>query len=952
MFNLRKISILFISVLVTFIVITAPNSVVYADGQLVDHVEVVDGPGRLKLTIHFITPVRYISHTPARKGKIMQVFFKDIIGGAVDGREQVRWPHDSNLPIEDIYFESGASGNPNLFIAFTKAVEFELLMAEDLRSMTLLIKSGATTTSISPPPPVQVNKVDQPQQKPPEKTKKIVYAITLESSVKPYLKDELPVLVGFEEYKVYSSRYQKNGLLGYKLRVGYFENKSEAKEALLKLKGRYPQAKVVFMAQRRGTQPSFYAINLDSDSRYTLASLPKQPDQLAQVLDFGSEWLFSSPDDLAVKSAADKDVLPEQRRHQLYVTRFKTDDGRVSKRLRLGFFMSKIQAQKTLATLAGKYPYAWVTKVAAAEKKQAERQALATLRYQATSVIAIIESTQHEQPRTGVRVKKGRAISLEKIDSLFAEAEKEMTGGNIRRAIQLYTKILTDLEHKKRKAALELLALARERNGQLAHARAEYKKYLELYPEGEDSERVRQRLAGLMTASASPREKLGKKKRGAYPTQVYGSVSQYYYYDETTDDNGITVVNRSSLSSNMDFNIRKRTASYDIRGLVVGGHDVDFKDSSNDETRVTSLYVDVVDKKRNISGRFGRQSKSTSGVLGRFDGGQMSYNIVPKIKVTGVGGYVVSSADVNDIDTDKYFYGLSLDIGTFASYWDFSPYVIEQKVEGLRSRQAVGAEVRFFHPNATFFSLTDYDIYYDDLNTFLFTGNINLPNKTMINLSADYRNNPILGLNNALQGHVGYTSVKSLDALYSEDELKDIVLNRTSRSKTFMFGVVQPVNTKLQVSADVTASKLSSLDAYLTSTSTLLEAVEGTDFDYYYSLQFIGSSLMKEGDLAIVGFNYTDATLYETYSVNLNTRYPFNRAWRINPRVRVDWRESKRDGTEQFKIRPLLRIDYNMRKPKVRFEVEIGAEWVDNKLPTETEKTSGYFATAGYRFTY
>jgi hypothetical protein len=230
----------------------------------------------------------------------------------------------------------------------------------------------------------------------------------------------------------------------------------------------------------------------------------------------------------------------------------------------------------------------------------------------------------------------------------------------------------------------------------------------------------------------------------------------------------------------------------------------------------------------------------------------------------------------------------------------------------------------------------------------------------MINMMADYRNSPILTMSNGLMGFSGLPEyqgyklelISEFEDLYDEDELKEIALNRTARSRSYMLGLVQPLNNKLQISADATATKLLPLDSYITSDGVTLVAMDGTDYDYYYSLQLIGSSLFKEGDIAIMGLNFTDATNHETYSASLNTRYPLSRNWRINPRVRVDWRENKRDDVEQFKIRPQLKIDFSLRKPRTRLEMEIGGEWVDNKLPEETEKTSGYFATIGYRYDF
>ena len=74
----------------------------------------------------------------------------------------------------------------------------------------------------------------------------------------------------------------------------------------------------------------------------------------------------------------------------------------------------------------------------------------------------------------------------------------------------------------------------------LAHAKAEYEEYLRLYPEGDGAERVRQRLEGILTARAKPKEKLRKTKRekdeGKWNSKVYGSFSQFYYRDVSFTD--------------------------------------------------------------------------------------------------------------------------------------------------------------------------------------------------------------------------------------------------------------------------------------------------------------------------------------------------------------------------------------------------------------------------------
>ena len=172
----------------------------------------------------------------------------------------------------------------------------------------------------------------------------------------------------------------------------------------------------------------------------------------------------------------------------------------------------------------------------------------------------------------------------EKLAELMKQARQSMTEWKYPRAIQLYTKIITLADGNVKKQAREFLGLARERNGQLAHAKAQYQSYLEDYPEGPDADRVRQRLAGLITAAKTPKVPLKEirpqtkleEKLSKWDTYFYGSLSSFYFYDQTTPEGGETRVNRSDMTSDFDFNARWRNEDYDMRLQSTGGYSKSF----------------------------------------------------------------------------------------------------------------------------------------------------------------------------------------------------------------------------------------------------------------------------------------------------------------------------------------------------------------------------------------
>src|SRR3974390_1155082 len=84
------------------------------------------------------------------------------------------------------------------------------------------------------------------------------------------------------------------------------------------------------------------------------------------------------------------------------------------------------------------------------------------------------------------------------------EARAALKKGRFHDAIQLLVKVLKYPENENSPEAQELLGLALQRSGQTDAARADYEDYLHRYPQGEGSDRVKQRLDGIVATSTDP----------------------------------------------------------------------------------------------------------------------------------------------------------------------------------------------------------------------------------------------------------------------------------------------------------------------------------------------------------------------------------------------------------------------------------------------------------------
>jgi hypothetical protein len=519
-------------------------------------------------------------------------------------------------------------------------------------------------------------------------------------------------------------------------------------------------------------------------------------------------------------------------------------------------------------------------------------------------------------------------------------------------AIGILTAALQGLDTRYRMEAQELLGLARERNGQLAHAKAEYERFLTLYPKGEPADRVRQRLAGLVTADQAIREKLRlsrqEEPQTAAPieTEVLGGFSQFYRRENQFQEGLGTDPLQSGLQSDLDLNAQRLGGTLNWRTRFSGGYLYDFLDDGPaPQTRVSSFYLDAEDKGMTYRGRVGRQTLTTGGVLGRFDGGTLGYRLNEWAKVNFVSGCPVEFSINRGIHCEKYFYGLNADLGTFYDSLDFNVFAIEQRADDLLDRRAIGGEMRYYESDRSLFALVDYDVSYSKLNTFLLLGTYIFENQATVNLILDHRTTPFLTTSNAIQGQP-VDSLNALQALFPEDQIRRLAKDRTPVSDSVTLGGSYPLNERFLLNGDVMFAHVSETDA-----SGGVPATPAVGVEKVYSTQLIGSNLFKEGDTSILGARFSDLDQTDITSLLVNTSYPVGPDLRISPTAQFDYFDND-DGTTDWTVFPQMRLTY-LVKSRLQIELQSGFEW------SLLGNTAGghfqfhdYFVSLGYRYDF
>lgn len=600
-------------------------------------------------------------------------------------------------------------------------------------------------------------------------------------------------------------------------------------------------------------------------------------------------------------------------------------------RQRLGFFDSAAAAQARMQQLGGAYPDAWVGEITDVERNAV----LSGARLVDHAKIIVRSDASPAAPE----------VSLERLTELTEEAKAAAAGGELTRAATIYERIAAYPVSPFRQDARELLGVVREKAGQIALAKAAYEGYLRDYADSAGAARVKQRLEALVAPPArmTARIESTRQRSQGEDWDLFGSLYQFYRYDQFQINDESARTTRSLLSTDLDVNARRRSDAMDLRTRLTGSYDHDFLDSTESEFRAAMAYVDLATRDQVHNARVGRQTRTSGGVLGRFDGAYYGYRFSERYRINAVAGAPVAST-ADSIDTDRTLYGASMDFGPYAQSWSLSLYGVQQTVEGLTDRQAAGVELRYLSPALSVFGLADYDVYFSEPNILYVIGSGNLGDSTTISVIADRRRSPLLSTSNALIGQTART-IGELQTSFSEAQIKALALDRTAVSSSYTLNLSQAIDQRFRLSGDVTSSRVGSTPA-----SGGVEAIPGSGPDWYYNLQLIGTSLLADSDLSIIGLRYVDASSYSGVAGLLNYRWRSRRRVDLNPRIRVE-RRSRDDGRVQWVYAPGLRALWSPSRAW-SLELELAAELSDQQIGELSDKSKLYFAYVGYRYDF
>lgn len=779
------------------------------------------------------------------------------------------------------------------------------------------------------------------------------YAVTLLSSFEPIPDALLPTdLRGSRVYRTQSVIFGKTI---YFIRLGFFNTPAEATAMRDELKARYPGA---YMTE---VTPEEYKSAAPGQAN-TLAPAARQAPPAAPASEVTYVVTLATSRTRAPTPSATLPAELTGKRMYLYDT---TQNGTTTHNLQLGFFATAAEAEASVRLLIAVYPEARVHSASGQERDESGR-----------TVVALpgTSSAVTPPPASAPLTEKTVDASVDsQAADLMEKSRAALTRGDNTSATQFLNKLLRLPPNAHTQDAQELIGLAQERQGNKTAALQEYKLYLRLYPEGLGSDRVRQRLLALEAAPA--RVPLKKPERSEAPVaSVRGSLSQYYYYGQSQTNSTTTVlgpttdsvsgVDQSALYTNLDLRGRYTNGDWDNRVAISDNYYKSFQDNTEDTNRLYSAYYETSNKVYEISGRFGRQPGTNGGVLGRFDGVTLGYNILPKWRLNVMAG---APAEFYDVNYSKSFWSTSLDFGLFDNHWNGSVYYIQQTVDGIADRQAIGTELRYFDPKGSALLYVDYDTLFGALNIATLQATWLSSPGTTWNALLDHRLAPTLMTSNALFSSPSET-IQSLLTTMTEEEIRQQAAANSPTFDTYMLGVSHNLNSTWQIGGDVKRYNLSAAPSSPNVTTTL-----GTGATMAYTVQTIANGLFRQRDLTVLSLTYLDGVTYQGESLSFTQRMLFRDSWTIDlalnyyvqkdePVETIILGDTHSILTDSNQFIPRIRVAYLWGK-NITLEAELGVarsntHSVDNNITTPgtpeitDTNTSRRFYSIGYRWNF
>ncbi|MFN0113072.1 MAG: hypothetical protein ACKVPY_00170 [Paracoccaceae bacterium] len=469
----------------------------------------------------------------------------------------------------------------------------------------------------------------------------------------------------------------------------------------------------------------------------------------------------------------------------------------------------------------------------------------------------------------------GQAAPAQTSGGPLAQAEAAIAAGDYFRATRILTAIAAQRNNPDSQRAQELLATAREANGQLAQALAEYDEYLKRYPGGDGAARVRVRRAALVGGGG-----------GSDGTRAGGTVSLTYRMNDGGErPDAFTPFDKrfSALTLALQFSTTSQSANGRSRLVFSGAGDLSSSGIPSRDPKISEAFFDYTWASNGAAVTVGRFRPEPGGIGYRVDGVQLSWPVADRVTLGVDAGKAVESSRDDLFSDDRTLLAASLTFRDSVLPGALAFYVAQQSDGTDTFRSAVGAEyARDFKGGGNFFASVEYDFHFDRVSRVQVSGGLPFSNGDRLTASAAFYRSPALNLENATFGP-GFTIEDLRLGGFTEAQIKAFALDQSAQVTTASLYYTT------KVSANWTLTLDGSVISFDGPRDNALTSGNLTDLGtrVYAGGTLIGSSVFTKGDSVNLGLRLSEDEDDRLYAFDASIFFPVTDNFSLRPRIRV-----------------------------------------------------------------
>lgn len=608
-------------------------------------------------------------------------------------------------------------------------------------------------------------------------------------------------------------------------------------------------------------------------------------------------------------------------------------------RVRMGFFRQKSKAEQIKAQVKEDFPWASIIRVSVAERD----------RYQ------LAKNTRGKSDRSKRRAASTNEDEKSEYQKRMDEARKAMSEKDYVRAKAIYERLRGSGYSSDNQEVQEYYAVATERSGQRRRALGLYKRYVDEYPGSEGAERMAQRIRAIESLERRPPRLLtANSKRRTDATGFNGYAALYQSMRQATriDDRGEESTRLSAFDNQVFAVGQYRGDIFDLESRASLGYFGDLREEEDSffpvesYVRINSLYAMARMKSQGHFFQFGRIRSKKGGVLGRYDGGELSVNLGSWLTLNALYGKPVDTSRQAFYDNERTFYSMNADI-TVPGGLLFNTFYILQTIAGSADREAVGGSAQYRGSALRVYSLVDYDLKFATINAFINTLSYTTDFDTQFDLSYSLRRSPYLTLRNALLGDPTRVREEFLEAEAAGFDEFDLALGKTFSSNKLEALMSIQLFGNYSFNAGYTFFTLSNDPVADVNDNDIFEKVD--EKESRMSFQFAGSDLWSGAFHFQLGYDYSTFDDSNMHNLTFDFKSRLGNLT-LSPGIQI-WRRDFTGGDNVIKayFGPSLNMDYQLTR-SLKLEFELNSHSYIDRIGITDEETLVRSWYLGYRY--